>query len=207
MDLDSVGKFVGLGHTFAAHAPDPVDWPVLWLEPPEALVADGEPVQLTPEVESAGVGPELTAVVGEELWRASPGEAAAAIRGFTVSNDVSAGGDWPGHPNESTLSRAYKMFPTFRPTLPEVVPLDVEEAADLRIEAFVDGERIADDTTANLRFSIPEMVAEVSRVFPLHEDDLVALGEPHTSAGIEDGVTTTCRVEGIGELSNPVERV
>jgi 2-keto-4-pentenoate hydratase/2-oxohepta-3-ene-1,7-dioic acid hydratase in catechol pathway len=171
------------------------------------MVASGETVEITPEVEAVGVGPELTAVVGEELWRPDAAEAADAIAGFTVSNDVSAGGRWPGNPSETVLSRGYKMLPTFRPVLTEAVEITVEEASDLRIEAFVDGEQVADASTAGTRWSIGEMVREVATVMPLSPGDLVALGEPHCEGRIEDQGEVTCRIEGIGELTNPIERV
>ncbi len=206
IDLDDAEKFVGLGHTFESHAPDPVDWPVLWLEPDETVIPEDETVLITPEVEKVGIGPELTAVVGERLWRPSEEEAAAAIAGYTISNDVSAVGKWPGHPNETTVNRAYKMFPTYRPVLTEAVEMSVEEASDLRVEAFIDGEQVADASTTEMRWSIPEMLVEVATVMPLHEGDMVALGEPHSEKVIEDQGEVTCRIEGIGDLTNPITR-
>jgi 2-keto-4-pentenoate hydratase/2-oxohepta-3-ene-1,7-dioic acid hydratase in catechol pathway len=96
--LDEVGKLVALGHTVESHSDAPVQWPMIRIEPPETLIADGEPVVLPPEVEDAGIGPELTAVLGDELHRGTPEGASWAIDSFTVSIDVSASGDRPGSP-------------------------------------------------------------------------------------------------------------
>lgn len=208
LDLDAVGKFVGLGHTFASHAPDPVEWPVLWLEPAETVIAEGETVEVTPEVEQVGIGPELTAVIGERLWRPDEAEAASAVAGFTVSNDVSAVGRWPGHPNETTVNRAYKMFPTFRPVLTEATTdVSPEEANDLHVEASIDGEQVADASTSEMRWSVAEMIVEVATVMPLNEGDMVALGEPHAGEPFEPAAEVTCRIAGVGELTNELVRV
>jgi 2-keto-4-pentenoate hydratase/2-oxohepta-3-ene-1,7-dioic acid hydratase in catechol pathway len=205
LDLDDVGKFVALGHTFGSHSTAAVDWPVFWIEPREALVPGGETIVLPSEIEDAGIGPELTAVLGAELHRATPAEAAEAIAGFTVSNDVSAAGDWPGHPGEGILSHAYKMFPTFRPVATEVVECDVDRVSDARITASIDGDRVADESTAGMRFSVEAMVAEVSRTLKLHPGDAIALGEPACEGTLGGATEVSCRIEGVGELSNPVE--
>ena len=64
---------------------------------------------------------------------------------------------------------------------------------------------MADGSTGDFRFPIPAMVAEVSRVFPLHPGDLVALGEPATEGGLRGASEFSARIEGIGALSHPVE--
>jgi 2-keto-4-pentenoate hydratase/2-oxohepta-3-ene-1,7-dioic acid hydratase in catechol pathway len=41
----------------------------------------------------------------------------------------------------------------------------------------------------------------------LHENDVVALGDPgNPSVFLDEGGTVTCKIEGIGELQNPIDR-
>ena len=206
IDLAEVQKFVALGYTFESHAPGTYGWPAWWIEPAECLIPSGETVQIPPDLEAVGIGPELTVVIGEELYRPTSEAVSDAIAGFTVSNDVSAVGDWPGHPHETTLNRAYKMFPTFRPTLTEGVEMSLEDANHVEIEAFIDGESVGSAAMSEARWSVSEMIAEVASVMPLHPGDLIALGEP-ISGTVEDSATVTCRIDGVGELTNPVQRV
>jgi len=203
IDLDAVENFVALGHTFGSHAVAPVEWPMVWTEPEQTLVEEGEEIVIPPEVEDAGIGPELTAVIGEDLHRATPAEAEDAVSALTVSNDISATGPWPGHPGGDVTSPAYKMFPTFRPVLTEGVPYDgIDE--ERAITAQIDGETAADSTTEEMRFTLGEMVADVSRVLQLEAGDMVALGEPHAEGTLRGAGDVTCEIEGVGELSNPI---
>jgi 2-keto-4-pentenoate hydratase/2-oxohepta-3-ene-1,7-dioic acid hydratase in catechol pathway len=203
-----VGKVIGLGGTFTIHG-EGNEWPNLWLEPKEALVPEGEPIQLPPNINDVVIEAEPTVVIDEELWRASEAEAEEAIRGFTVSNDVTVLGDWPANPGGEATSHANKMFPTFRPLLSEYRELAVEDVMDLHIEALVDGEVTVSGSMADLKFTIPEMLSHVSDVIQLEPHDIVALGRPEriNYPFLDDAEKSVCRIEKLGELVNPVERL
>jgi 2-keto-4-pentenoate hydratase/2-oxohepta-3-ene-1,7-dioic acid hydratase in catechol pathway len=53
-------------------------------------------------------------------------------------------------------------------------------------------------------FDIPSIIAYVSRYITLEPGDVISTGTPEGIGRIEDGDTVTCRIEGIGELKNPV---
>ena len=214
IDLDAVGTFVALGGTFAAHhrresAPK---WPILWTVPDASIVPEDEPIRIPPGVGQVEPGTELVAVLDEPLWRADPEEAAAAVRGFTVSNDAKAGSEFPGYPypdmdpeTDNAVGRGYHIMPTFSPTLSEGVALDPSEVGDLTMETHVDGERVVDSSTAEMAWTVDELLAHVSQVLRLEPGDLVSLGDPtFPGAYLEDASEVVCRIEGVGELRNPV---
>jgi 2-keto-4-pentenoate hydratase/2-oxohepta-3-ene-1,7-dioic acid hydratase in catechol pathway len=59
-----------------------------------------------------------------------------------------------------------------------------------------------------MAFSIPEMVSFASNICKLRENDLVALGDPGNPTNfLDEADSVTCEIEGIGELTNPIERV
>jgi 2-keto-4-pentenoate hydratase/2-oxohepta-3-ene-1,7-dioic acid hydratase in catechol pathway len=94
----SVGKFVALGGTFTTHQEEDNNtyrWPDLWVVPSEGVISEDETIQLPDRVDKVKPGSEITAVIGEDIYRASEEEAWDAISGFTISNDVIALGD-PG---------------------------------------------------------------------------------------------------------------
>lgn len=215
VDLQNVGKFVALGGTFQTHL-DEKDrsyrWPDLWVLPDESVIPEDEPIRIPDRVEEVKPGSELTAVIGEELWEATEEEVWDGIKGFTVSNDVTASGDWPGwsdpdHPMITGVG--YKLLPTFSPVLSEYQPRQSEsQYDDLDVSVEVDGETSVSGTTEQLAFSIPEMVSFASNVVKLEENDMVALGDPgDASIYLDDADEVTCYVESVGELTNPVERV
>jgi 2-keto-4-pentenoate hydratase/2-oxohepta-3-ene-1,7-dioic acid hydratase in catechol pathway len=216
MDLpvESIGTFVALGGTFHSHQDEKertYRWPDLWVVPESAVVAEREPLRIPDRVEDIKPGSELTAVVGESIANADETEAWDAVKGFTVSNDVTAAGDWPGwsdpdHPNITGVG--YKMLPTFSPVLTEYVPKsDVPIDEGLDVSVHVDGELAVEGSTSLLAFSVGELVAFASSIVPLEENDIVALGDPgNATKFLDDASSVTCRVESVGELTNPIER-
>lgn len=213
LPLDSVGKLVALGGAFSTHAADerPTKWPDLWVTADETRIGPGEAIELPPEVEDVTVGPEITVVIGDSLWRASEEEATAAVKGFTITNDVSAKGEWPGYSNENhefITGVGYKIFPTFRPVLTEYVEFGADAVGEREVEAVVDGETVVSGTTAEMSFTVAELVAHASKIVPLEENDLLALGDPGSPTGyIDDADEVTCRIEGVGELTNRIVRL
>mgnify|MGYP000238813824 CR=1 FL=1 len=217
MDLpvDSIGTFVALGGTFHTHLDEKertYRWPDLWVVPDTAVIADKDTIRIPDRVEEVKPGGELTAVIGESIQDANETEAWKAIKGFTVSNDVTASGDWPGwsDPDHGMITGVgYKLLPTFSPILTEYVPKrDLMEYEDLEVTVHVDDELAVEGTTELLAFSIPELVSFASKIVPLQENDVIALGDPgRPSKFLDDAESVTCRVAGVGTLTNPIERV
>lgn len=212
---EDLGKFVALGGTFGTHLDEKgrtYRWPDLWIVPEEGVINEGEAIQIPEQAEQVKPGSELTAVIGEDIWQADESEAWDAIKGFTVSNDVTASGDWPGwsDPDHAMITGVgYKVLPTFSPILSEVVEKQsLNYYDDLDVSVDVDGRQSVSGTTAQLSFTIPEMVSFASKVTKLHENDVVALGDPgNPSEVLDEAKSVTCNIDGIGSLTNPVERL
>jgi 2-keto-4-pentenoate hydratase/2-oxohepta-3-ene-1,7-dioic acid hydratase in catechol pathway len=176
------------------------------------VISEGEPIELPDRVEEVKPGSELTAVIGEEIYEADEKEAWDAIKGFTISNDVTASGDWPGwsDPDHGMVTGVgYKLLPTFSPILTEYVEKGEEaDYDDLAVEVYVDGDPTVSGSTAQMTFTIPKMISFASNICKLHENDVVALGDPGSPTNfLDDADSVTCEIEGIGELTNPVTRV
>ena len=212
---ENIGKFVALGGGFQSHQ-DEKDrtyrWPDLWIVPDEAVIGDGDRIKIPDRVEEIKPGSELTAVIGTDIYEADEQEAWDAIKGFTISNDVTAAGDWPGwsDPDHGMITGVgYKLLPTFSPIRSEYVEKGAEsDYDDLAVEVRVDGETIVSGSTAQMSFSIPKMVSFASNICELHEDDVVALGDPGSPTGfLDDADSVSCEIETIGTLTNPIKRV
>jgi len=212
---DDIGKFIALGGTFTSHLDEKdVDyrWPDLWVVPPEAVIPEGETIRIPDRIEQVKAGSEITAVMGEDAYEASPEEAWDAIKGFSISNDVSVAGEWPGwsDPDAETNSGiGYKLFPTFSPFLTEYTEKGAEAGYDdLHVEVTIDGEVAVSGSTSQMAWSIGELVSFASKIVKLEEDDVVALGDPGgATMYLDDASEVTCSIESLGELTNPVEQV
>ena len=149
---------------------------------------------------------ELAVVIGKQVRRASATEAADAIGGYTVSNDVSMR-DW----QRRTLQwLAGKMFERSTPVGPYLVtPDEIDHARDLEIRTEVDGEVMQQSRTSDLLFSPADIVAYASQIITLQPGDLILTGTP---GGVGDarkppvylrpGNVMRTVIEGVGECVN-----
>jgi 2-keto-4-pentenoate hydratase/2-oxohepta-3-ene-1,7-dioic acid hydratase in catechol pathway len=210
-----IGKFVALGGTFSTHLDEKkrtYRWPDLWVVPQSGIINDREAIRIPEKVSEAKPGAEITAVIGDTLSNADETEAWEGIKGFTISNDVTAAGDWPGwsDPDHGMITGVgYKVIDTFSPISADVTPKgDLESYDDLGVEVRVDGDVTVSGSTAQMAFSIPEMVSFASQLTTLEENDVVALGDPGNPQNVLDNASSvTCEIEGIGSLTNDVERL
>lgn len=212
LSTESIGKFVALGGTYRSHLDEKeltYRWPDVWIAPDEAVIPDAATIEIPSRVDTTKPGAELTAVIGEDIYQASEEEAWEAIKGFTISNDVTAAGEWPGQsdPNlKMNTGVGYKILPTFHPILTDYVPRgDVSDYDDLAVEIRVDGEVSVSGTTKQLAFTIPELISFASSIVHLHPGDVVAMGDPgRPSVMLDDSDEVTCSIENHGELTNPI---
>jgi 2-keto-4-pentenoate hydratase/2-oxohepta-3-ene-1,7-dioic acid hydratase in catechol pathway len=212
LSVESIGKFVALGGTYRSHLDEKeltYRWPDVWIAPDEAVIPDGATIEIPSRVDKTKPGAELTAVIGESIYQASEHEAWEAIKGFTISNDVTAAGEWPGQSDpdlKMNTGVGYKILPTFHPILTEYVPCsDADDYDDLSVEIRVGGEVSVSGTTEQLAFTIPELISFTSSIVHLHPGDVVAMGDPGKPSVMLDGADEVkCTIENHGELINPI---
>ena len=184
--------------------------PLLFAKWSTSLIGDGEPIVIPPVVQEADYEAELGVVIGRTTRQVSEREALDAVRGYICVNDVSArdlqfaDGQW---------TRG-KSVDTFCPVGPRLVPREeIDDPQALGIRCIVSGETLQDSTTANMIFSVAEIIAYVSRTITLEAGDLIATGTP-AGVGVfrdpkrllKDGDEVTVEIDGLGSLTNPVTR-
>jgi acylpyruvate hydrolase len=149
---------------------------------------------------------ELGVVIGRPIYRATRDEAAAAIAGYTVTNDVSMR-DW----QRRTLQWLQgKMFERSTPVGPYLVTGDeVGDAADLEVRCEVDGAVMQQSRTSDLLFGPAEIAAYASQAITLLPGDLLLSGTPggvgdarKPPVYLQPGQTMRTVIEGLGECVN-----
>ena len=180
--------------------------PTLFAKFPDTLTGARDELVLPAESEEVDWEAELGVVVGAPVRRASTAEAAAAIAGYSVVNDVSMR-DWQWRTAQWLQG---KMFEASTPVGPWLVTGDeVDEAADLAIGCDVDGAVMQSSRTSDLLFGPAELVAYVSRITTLRPGDLIATGTPggvgaarSPKVFLAPGQVLRTVIEGIGECVN-----
>jgi acylpyruvate hydrolase len=204
-------KIVCIGVNYRAHiremGREEPDHPTMFTKYPEALIGAGDPI-VVPSYAADAIDweAELAVVIGTRVRRASEEEAAAAIAGYTVLNDVSLR-DWQ---NRTLQWLPGKSFESTTPVGPVLATPD-EVPASARITTEVDGELMQDGRIDDLVFGPAAIVAYISQIFPLDPGDLVATGTPggvgHARKPpryLSDGSEVVTTIEGIGTLRNTV---
>ena len=182
------------------------DYPTLFAKFADSLLGPRDDLVLPSVSDRVDWEVELGVVIGLPVKRASADEAAAAIAGYTVMNDVSMR-DW----QRRTLQWLQgKMFERATPAGPYLVtPDEVGDAADLAVMTEIDGVVMQQSRTSDLVFSPAEIVAYASQVITLRPGDLIATGTP---GGVGDarkppvylrpGNVMRTYIEGLGECVN-----
>jgi 2-keto-4-pentenoate hydratase/2-oxohepta-3-ene-1,7-dioic acid hydratase in catechol pathway len=184
--------------------------PTLFVKSPSSVIGDGDPIVIPPHVQQPDYEGELAVVIGTRARDVAEADALTIVAGVTVGHDVSA----RDHQYNTGQFSWSKSFDTFCALGPELVSLDeVDLAGGLAITTTVSGEVMQDSTTAELVFSVPELIAWISQGCTLEPGDVILTGTP---AGVGaartpprwlvDGDVVEITIEGVGTLRNRVVR-
>ena len=200
--LPTPSKIVCVGRNYLEHAKElgndvPTE-PLIFLKPPSSIIGDGDFIELPPESVQVDHEGEIGIVMGRRLRNADEAESVAAIRGIVALNDVTArdlqrkDGQW---------TRA-KGFDTFCP-----IGALHEGAADLdklELVTRVNGVERQRAQSSEMAFSIPVILAYISRVMTLEPGDVVATGTPAGISKLNVGDVVEVEIVGVAKVRNPV---
>ena len=178
--------------------------PTLFAKFARALVGANDPIELPTGSSEVDWEAELGVIVGTEIRGASRDEAAAAIAGYTVVNDITAR-DF----QYRTLQWLQgKTFERSTPVGPWLVTTE-DGALPGELVCTVDGDVVQKADPADLVFDPAALVAYVSSIITLTPGDLIATGTPggvgHARKPpryLAPGNLVVTRIEGIGECRN-----
>ncbi|WP_130508839.1 fumarylacetoacetate hydrolase family protein [Krasilnikovia cinnamomea] len=201
-------KVIGVGRNYAEHAAEhgvevPKE-PLIFIKPSTSVIGPNDAIRLPPQSQRVEHEAELAVVIGATgARRVDRAGAEKAIFGYTCGNDVTARDLQRSDPQ---WTRA-KGFDSFCPLGPWIVTdLDVSDL-EIRCEVGRDPEAMEVrqlGRTRDMVFDVPTLVSYVSHVMTLLPGDVILTGTPAGVSEIVSGDTVAVRVQGIGELSNPV---
>jgi 2-keto-4-pentenoate hydratase/2-oxohepta-3-ene-1,7-dioic acid hydratase in catechol pathway len=198
-------KIVAVGLNYKDHAaeqnkPLPAE-PMIFIKPSTAVIGPDEPIVLPENVGRVDHEAEAGVVIGHRAWRVQEQDAHRYIFGITCVNDVTAR---QLQAKDVQYTRA-KGFDTFAPVGPCIVTgLDYNAKDGLGVEGWVNGTRRQHSSTRELIFQIDTLVAFISSVMTLLPGDIISTGTPAGIGPLVAGDRVTVKVQGVGELSNPV---
>jgi 2-keto-4-pentenoate hydratase/2-oxohepta-3-ene-1,7-dioic acid hydratase in catechol pathway len=196
-------KIVAIGLNYKDHAaeqrkPLPAE-PMLFIKPSTAVIGPGDPIRLPGGIGRIDYESEIAVVIGRRATRVTSDRALDHVLGYTCANDVTA---------RDLQNRGYqyshvKGYDTFAPIGPSIaVGLD---PTTIGVQGWQNGQMKQNSSTAQLIFSVADLIAYVSAIMTLLPGDIISTGTPSGIGPLAPGDVFTVRVPGIGELTNPVE--
>jgi len=200
--LETPSKIICVGRNYAAHAKElgndvPAE-PLIFLKPPSSLIPDGASIRLprvSKQVEFEG---EIGIVIGKRLRRADEDQARSAIAGIVAANDVTAR---DLQRSDSQWTRA-KGFDTFCAV--GTVGRAPKDLSSLSVTTRVNGKVRQQGRASEMVFNIPSLVAYISGVMTLEENDLILTGTPDGVGTLAPGDVVEVEIAGVSRVSNPV---
>ncbi|MDG4817864.1 fumarylacetoacetate hydrolase family protein [Micromonospora carbonacea] len=201
-------KVVCVGRNYAEHAAelgnDVPKEPLLFLKPSTSVIGPRDAIRLPIFSKQVEHEAELAVVIGAPgARRADRAAAERAIFGYTCANDVTAR-DLQRSDGQWTRAKGFDSFCPIGPWI--TTGLDVTDL-EVRCEVGRNPEEMEVrqlGRTRDMVFDVPALVSYVSHVMTLLPGDVVLTGTPAGVSPLTEGDTVTVRIEGIGELSNPV---
>ncbi|WP_320537205.1 fumarylacetoacetate hydrolase family protein [Pseudarthrobacter sp. IC2-21] len=187
--------------------------PSYFLKPSSSLSLSGSAVERPAGCELLGYEGEIALVIGKAARRVSIEDAWSHVAAVTASNDL---GVYDLRYADKGSNLRSKGGDGFTPVGPALIPADAVDPATLRIRTWHNGELVQDDTTGDLLFPFPRLVADLSQLLTLEEGDIILTGTPagasvakpgdvlEVEVGTADGRLTTGRlVTSVAEGTTP----
>ena len=197
-------KIVCVGLNYRDHAleigkPLPAD-PLLFIKPSTAVLDPGAPIKLPPGVGRVDYEGELAVVIGRRAHRVPAARAWDRFR-LTCVNDVTA----RDLQNRDSQYTRCKGFDTFAPVGPSVAIGLGGPGKAISVQTWLNGARRQASDTSQLIFGIEALVEFITFVMTLEPGDIISTGTPSGIGPLSHGDRVTVSVEGVGELTNPVQ--
>ncbi|MPY30908.1 fumarylacetoacetate hydrolase family protein [Streptomyces adustus] len=206
-------KVVCVGHNYTNHIKemgrDLPAHPTLFPKFADTLLGANDDLVKPAETDALDWEVELAVVIGKQVRRADEQQAADAIAGFTVMNDISVR-DWQFRTIEWTQG---KIWEATTPVGPYVVTPDEVGGTRpaLQVTTTVDGRVMQQDDTGTLLFDPVFLVQYISTVITLRPGDIIATGTPAGVGNARDpkvfllpGQTVVTEITGLGACTNKV---
>jgi 2-keto-4-pentenoate hydratase/2-oxohepta-3-ene-1,7-dioic acid hydratase in catechol pathway len=210
------GKILAIGLNYLDHIREtglalPTS-PLLFAKFPSTVIGNGQAIEIDEEItRRVDWEVELAVVLGATARYVSEDRALEYVYGYTVSNDVSArdlqfaDGQWIRGKN----------LDTFCPLGPVIVtPDEIGDPQDLELWTKVNGDVVQQSTTAEMIFTIRQLIAFLSSHMTLFPGDVILTGTPWGCGEfavpqrfLKPGDVMETGIANIGVLTNPIVAV
>lgn len=205
-DTIEVHRILCVGKNYADHVAemggDPkADPPLFFDKPPSCIVHSGETIPYPPATNNLHFEAELVLVIGIAGSDIDEADALGHIYGYAVGNDLTrrdlqglakgSGTPWcmaKGFDNSAVIGTVTPASKVGHPTTGAIT-------------CRVDGELKQNGDLSQMIWSVPEIIAALSRSVTLQAGDIIMTGTPAGVGPLSRGQTCLCEIEGLSEAT------
>jgi len=205
-DLFPARRIYCIGRNFAAHAVemghDPNrEPPFFFMKTPDALLPDGGVFPYPPGTQDVHHEVEMVVALSGGGRDVSEDDALGLVFGYAVGLDLTRR-DLQAEAKK--LARPWevgKAFDHAAPCGPIARAAEIGHPTNGAVTLDVNGERRQTGDLDQMIWTVPEMIAGLSRLFELKAGDMIFTGTPSGVGPVERGDRLEGRVEGVGTIS------
>lgn len=205
-------KIICVGLNYRKHAAESgmaePEYPLLFSKFNNSIAGDGDLVPMAEDWRQVDYEAELVVVMGRTAKNVPVEEALDYVLGYCNGNDLSErvfqfrSGQW-------LLGKSLDGFMPIGKYL--VTADDIPNPQDLRIRGWLNGELRQDSNTADMIFSVAEIISYASQFMTLQAGDIISTGTPEgvilgyapdEQQWMQVGDEYVVEIEGLGQLKN-----
>ena len=171
-------------------------------------IGSGETIRIPKAVTQPDYEAELAFVIGKPARNVTKERALEYVAGYMTFNDVSAR-DVQRRGSQWLLGKSVDTFAVAGPYL--VLKDEIPDPQKLELKASIGEEILQQSNTADMIFSVAEIIADITKFLTLQPGTVVATGTPSGVGSarkpqrwLRHGETIRIEVQGLGRLENPV---
>jgi 2-keto-4-pentenoate hydratase/2-oxohepta-3-ene-1,7-dioic acid hydratase in catechol pathway len=168
------------------------------LKPPSAIIGPEDKIIYPAMSQRVDYEGELGVVIKKKASHISPQTALDYVLGYTCFNDVTAR-DLQKPDGQWTRAKGFDTFAPFGPCIETEI-----DPTNTPIETYLNGQIKQQSNTAELLFSVREVISFISRVMTLLPGDVIATGTPGGIGPMNPGDTIEIKIPPICVLRNYV---
>lgn len=200
-----VRRIFCVGKNYAAHVAEmggdaKSDPPVFFTKPADAVVPCGADIPYPPDTSDLHHEVELVIALGAGGADISPEAAPAKVFGYAVGVDLTRRDRQAEAKAKGQPWDVAKAFDNSAP-ISDIAPVaETGHPESGRIWLSLDGQLAQDDDLSAMIWSVPEIIAALSRSFELKPGDLVFTGTPQGVGPIARGQSVEAGIDGVADL-------
>jgi 2-keto-4-pentenoate hydratase/2-oxohepta-3-ene-1,7-dioic acid hydratase in catechol pathway len=205
-------KIICVGLNYLDHATEAQmavpEWPVLFAKFRNALIGEGQAVEVSDISNEWDYEAELAVVIGRRATDVPIENALDYVAGYMPFNDVSAR-DVQLRSPQWTTGKAIDRTAPCGPAL--VLADEVPDPQDLMLRLRLNGELLQEVNTSEMLFPVAQLIAYITKFITLEPGDILATGTPagvgfkrEPVVRLKPGDLMETEIDGLGLLTTPI---